>query len=223
MVDARLFNYGADAAGNPTNAFWEALESTGEQFAGVSALRLRQEQVLELGMTLPEWETGPDNRPDVMSSLLCELRAYKTGLTELETLWHRGRWAFRSRRFHDAVALLARYLHDAEPSHARVHPRQPPDAGGAALDGAHEAHGRPAKDRVLPSATLASRPDRERAWARIMLAYAEFERGDVNEALYYAGEATEHHGRTMREVWFHATQLYERLSRRRDTQRFGYT
>jgi hypothetical protein len=242
VVDVRSFDFGVEPlSGAPTDSFWQLLETTGEQLDGVSTVRLRQEQVVELGMSLPDWETLPGARPDVMTSLLCELRPYKGELAELETFWHSARWALRSGRFVVAASLLERYLHDAEPelmkSHAHDEKMAIYDGGlsdGDHMEGSEGDAARPANNsarniatsttrppKVLPSALLAARPDRERAWARIMLAYSYAFRGLAHEATLHASEATLHHGRTMREVWFHAARIYRVVSAQPDAQLLG--
>jgi hypothetical protein len=245
VVDVRSFDFGVEPlTGAPTDAFWQLLETTGEQLDGVTTVRLRQEQVVELGMSLPDWETLPGARPDVMTSLLCELRPYKGELAELETFWHTARWALRSGRFATAAGFLERYLHDAEPELMKNHVHDEKmmvydgfsdgdtlDADDAAAGGGgggatpqpsraqRNATTRPPK--VLPSALLAARPDRERAWARIMLAYSYAFRGLAHEAALHASEATVHHGRTMREVWFHAARIYRIVSAQPEAQLIG--
>lgn len=218
LVDLRSFDFGVDpVSGAPTDAFWQLLETTGEQLDGFTSVRLRQELVSELGMALPDWDTKPGSRPDPPTTLLCELRPYKGELSELETFWHTARWALRSGRFETATAFLERYLNDAEPALMRTHEH---DDGRSVLYGYNRSTS-PVTPKVLPSAALASRPDRERGWARLMLAYAYAFRGLTVEAMMHAAEATEHHGRTMREVWFHAARVYRVLAADPSTKRFG--
>lgn len=218
LVDLRSFDFGVDAvSGAPTDAYWQLLETTGEQLDGFTSLRFRQEQVSELGMSLPDWDTKPGSRPDPPTTLLCELRPYKGELSELEQFWHAGRWALRSGRFETAAAYFERYLNDAEPQKAKVHDHD----DGRSIEYALNRTTWAVTPKVLPSAQLAARPDRERGWARILLAYAYAFRNLPAEAMMHANEATEHHGRTMREVWYHAARVFRILSGDPSTKRFG--
>jgi hypothetical protein len=168
-VDGRAFDGGAthdNAAA--LDAFLELLETSGEQFDGVAALRLHGEAVRDTGMTLPSWHGQPPG--GARSSLLCETRAHVVPLDSTEQLFFDARWAFRSQRYVDATSLLEQYLFEAEPRHvphASLFDDDELDESGSMRVADDDA---PLDDdALLPSASLPTRPDRERAFARILL------------------------------------------------------
>lgn len=162
-VDGTQFDGGVERdTGKPSAEFFELLESTGQQFEGAAAVRLHAEAVADTGMSLPSWQTQPAG--GVRSSLLCETRAHVVPLTRIEQLFYDARWAFRSRRFVDATSLFEQYLAEAEPRHV-------PHASlfDEDFDAISNDSNAAALDTELTSADLPSRPDRERAYARILL------------------------------------------------------